>query len=159
MTTNDLAAFRSALERTAAAYSKALPSDLTSTYFDDLEAYPLAAVLAALDKARQSGKFFPRVATLRELCASDSRVMVPTDIPPWVNHSEGIYFCSACNDTGFLRGLECAGTGTCHIGHCGVPGYANHPHGYTRFCSCRSTNPILRRQRELLTQRTARLDA
>ena len=159
MSRDDFAPFRLALERTAAAYGKPLATDLTSTYFDDLEAYPLPAVLAALDKARHTGKFFPRVATLRELCATHPAVLVVTDVPPWVNHDTGTYFCSNCADTGFLRGLACDGDGRCHLGGCGREGHVNEPHGYTRACSCRPTNPLLRRQREILTQRLARVDA
>ena len=159
MTRDDFAAFKAAIERTGTAFSKALPSDLVSTYYRDLDAYPLPAVLAALDKARQSGKFFPRVATLRELCQSDSAVTVGTDVPGWVNHDEGIYFCSGCADTGFVRGLTCQGDGTCHIGGCGREGHATDVHGYTRRCDCRPTNPVLRRQRELLAQRIAKVEA
>lgn len=159
MTDTDFQTFRTSLERTAAAYGKALDSGLAATYFGDLDAYPLPAVLAALDKARQSGKFFPRVATLRELCQSDSAVTVATMVPPWVNHNEGAYFCDRCDDTGFVRRLECLGNGGCHIANCGREGYPANPHTYTRACGCRATNPVLRRQRELLAQRIAKVDA
>lgn len=159
MTRDDFAAFKAALERTAAAYGKALPTDLVSTYYGDLEGFPLAAVLAALDKARHVGKFFPRVATLRELCATDSAVAVATDIPAWVNHDEGAYWCKDCDDTGFVRRLTCAGDGACHIAGCGRQGHVNEPHDYTRMCRCRGENPVLRRQRELMAARTAKTEA
>lgn len=159
MTTDDFAAFRVALERTAASYGKAVTSDLTSTYFNDLDRFPLPAVVAAIDKARQTGKFFPRVATLRELCATDSAIVVGTDVPSWVNHDEGAYFCSTCDDTGFVRRLTCDGAGQCRIAGCGRHGHPNEPHGYTRKCSCRGTNPVLMRQRELVAQRQARTEA
>ena len=152
MTRDDVATFRDHLERTALAYGKALPTDMVSLYFDDLAAYPLTAVVAAIDKARQSGKFFPRVATLRELCETDSAVAVATDVPGWVNHDTGMYFCSGCSDTGFVRGLECQGDGACKIGGCGREAHINEPHAYTRKCACRATNPVLVRQRELMRQ-------
>ena len=158
MTRDDFAAFRMALERTGAAYSKAVPNDLAQTYFADLEAYPLQAALAAIDKARQGGKFFPRVATLRELCQSDSAVVVATEVPSWINHDEGVYFCKDCDDTGLTRRLSCEGDGGCRIAGCGRPGHMNQPHGYTRACACRATNPVLRRQRELVAQRQPRTD-
>jgi hypothetical protein len=159
MTRDDFPAFRTGMDQTGLAYGKALPVDLVQTYFNDLEAYSLGAVLAAIDKARRTGKFFPRVATLRELCATDSQLLTVTDIPPWVNHDEGVYFCSTCDDTGFVRGLECRGDGLCRIGNCGKPAYPNQPHDFTRCCSCRPTNPFLRRLRELQTQRMARTEA
>lgn len=158
MTEADLSPFRASLERTAATYGKALPAEMSSTYFSDLKMFPLAAVLAAIDKARQTGKFFPRVATLRELCATDSSVAIPTDIPSWVNHDEAKYYCQNCDDTGYVRRLECGGTGDCHIKGCGLEGRLNEPHPYTRACRCRSENPILRRQRELAAARTARTE-
>lgn len=159
MTDADFQSFREGMERTAAAYSKPLASDLCATYFGDLDAFPLPAVLAALDKARRTGKFFPRVATLRELCATDSAVVVGTDIPSWVNHDEGAYWCKDCDDTGYVRRLECPGDGSCHIGGCGKAGHTVYAHGYTRACRCRASNPILRRQRELVAQRTAKTEA
>lgn len=159
MTRDDFAAFKAGMERSGLAFGKALPGDLVSTYYRDLDAYPLPAVLAALDKARQTGKFFPRVATIRELCQSDSAVAVATDIPSWVNHDEGKYWCASCDDTGFVRRLECLGNGGCRLSGCGQTGHRNEPHPYTRMCSCRGTNPILRRQRELVAQRTARTEA
>ena len=158
MMASDFQAFRAALERTAAAYGKALPADVTGTYFDDLLTYPLAAVLGALDKARQSGKFFPRVSTLRELCTSDASVSIQTDVPMWVNHDEERYWCSVCADTGFTRGLTCAGDGACKLGHCGREGHNQEPHAFTRRCTCRAHNPVLRRQREIVAARTARTE-
>lgn len=159
MTRDDFAPFRTALERTGAAYGKPVPADLSGMYFDDLARFPLAAALAAIDKARQTSKFFPRVATLRELCATDSAVAVATDVPGWVNHDAGQFFCTSCDDTGFVRRLACAGDGKCRIAGCGREGHANAPHDYTRLCPCRGTNPILLRQRELIAQRTTRTEA
>jgi hypothetical protein len=159
MTQADFATFKTALDRTAMAYSKALPTDLAATYFGDLDTYPLQAVLAAIEKARREGKFFPRVATLRELCATHSQVLVTTDVPAFVNHDQGVYFCQDCADTGFVRGLLCDGDGRCHIGGCGKAGHTVYAHVFTRFCSCRGTNPVLLRQSELIAQRTAKVDA
>lgn len=155
MTAADFRDFRAAIERTAAAFGKALPETLTGTYFDDLGAYPLTAVLAALDKARREMRFFPRVSSLRELCETDSAVVVPTAVPEWIDHDHGRYWCEGCQDTGYARGLECPGDGTCHLGSCGRDGHNKDPHPYTRACSCRPTNPILIRQREMSRQRRA----
>ena len=158
MTRDDFPAFRTGMDQTGLAYGKALPVDLVQTYFADLEAYPLGAVLAAIDKARRTGKFFPRVATLRELCATDSAVRVETSVPSWVNHDTGAYFCATCDDTGYVRRLECGGDGACHIGGCGKAGHTVYAHSYTYACGCRGTNPILLRQRELIAQRTAKVE-
>ena len=159
MTDNDFAAFRLSLERTSEAFGKPLGGNLAALYFGDLKAYPLPAVQSALDKARQSSRYFPRISFLRELCQSDSAVRVNTDVPSWVNHNEGVYFCEACDDTGYVRRLECAGDGRCQVGHCGREGYPANPHDYTRACDCRGANPVLRRQREMVAERTAHQEA
>lgn len=155
MTADDLGAFRAGLERTASAFGKALSNDLVATFFADLSGYPLTAVLGAIDKARRDGRFFPRVSMLRELCETDSAIVVPTFVPEWIDHDHGRYWCEGCQDTGYVRKLECPGDGACHLGSCGRDGYNKDPHPYTRPCSCRPTNPILIRQREMSRQRRA----
>ena len=76
-----------------------------------------------------------------------------------MQHDEPAYACVSCEDTGFVRGLECPGDGRCQCGRCGRPMGSITPHGYTRKCSCRATNPVLLRQRELIAARTVRSEA
>jgi hypothetical protein len=65
-----------------------------------------------------------------------------------------LYHCIRCEDTGFVRGVACNGTGQCRIGRCGHPGYHNYAHTYTTACHCRADNPILQEQRQFLIDRT-----
>jgi hypothetical protein len=67
-----------------------------------------------------------------------------------VRHDDPVYHCARCEDTGFVRGLDCPGDGRCAVGHCGQPGHVSYAHSYTRRCHCRATNPVLVRQREIL---------
>jgi hypothetical protein len=60
------------------------------------------------------------------------------------------YHCTACEDTGFVRGLDCPGDGRCAVAHCGQPGHVSYAHGYTRRCHCRASNPVLIKGRETL---------
>lgn len=61
--------------------------------------------------------------------------------------------CANCEDTGFVRGLDCPGDGRCHIGRCGQLAHVSYPHGYTRACHCRATNPALIQAREWMNAR------
>lgn len=64
--------------------------------------------------------------------------------------------CANCEDTGFVRGLDCPGDGRCNVGRCGQTGHVSYPHGYTRPCHCRGTNQVLIKAREYLRAQSAK---
>lgn len=69
-----------------------------------------------------------------------------------MRHDDPVYHCTACEDTGFVRELECPGDGRCSVGQCGRPGHVSYAHPYTRKCHCRATNPVLVKARERLQE-------
>jgi hypothetical protein len=153
VTPSDLPSFKDALHRLGRVMGRAVTEDLVEDYFQDLKEFEWPLVETALAEVRKTSRFWPRPSAIRAVCLRAPGAEPTTALPPWVNHTAERYYCDTCQDTGFERGLECDGAGGCHVGHCGREGYLNHPHGYTRACSCRATNPILVRDRERVRQR------
>ena len=152
MTDADLDAFGAAYRRLGTRLGKAVDGAALMESFRDVREHPLAVVEAALEHLGRSCRFMPRPVQVIEACQDQARgrAVDGGGVPPWVNHNEEVYFCAPCQDTGFLRALWCDGDGRCHIPSCGQQGMANAPHGYTRKCDCRATNPVLERQRNIL---------
>lgn len=73
-----------------------------------------------------------------------------------MRHADPVYHCTRCEDTGFVRDMECPGDGRCAVGHCGQPGHVSYAHGYTRKCHCRADNPVLKAQRDRLKLNAAK---
>jgi hypothetical protein len=140
--------FDTDLLRMARVFGQSPTGEVLGDYFDDLKDYPLATVQNAISHCRKTSKFWPRPAVLREACTMIPGVSVSTIVPAWVNHNADVYFCKDCDDTGFVLRLECPGDGRCGIGNCGKLGSNGHAHDYVRRCHCRSSNPVLLRDRE-----------
>ena len=153
MTPADLGLFRDGLRRLGRVMSRVVSEELVEDYFADLREFPWASVEAAIEEVRKSSRFWPRPAQLREACLKPMRSEPVTAMPGYVNHAAERYACDVCQDTGFERGLDCDGTGRCHLGHCGSPGSSNATHAFTRRCACRGTNPVLVRERERVAAR------
>lgn len=157
MTDADLDTFSAAYKRLGSRLGKAPDGAAIMDAFRDVAQHPLAVVEAALEQLGRSCRFMPRPVQLIEACGDAARGHATEggSIPPWVNHDQGSYFCATCQDTGFVRELTCDGDGRCRIFGCGQPGHANEPHDYTRKCSCRPTNPVLERDRNILRRSAA----
>jgi hypothetical protein len=151
----DMPAFSASLKRLGRVMSRVVADDLVEDYFVDLKEFPLDTVDRALDHVRKSARFWPRPGVIREACLLVPGVRSATCIPSWVDPVAEAYFCSDCSDSGFVRGLECAGDGRCHVGHCGQQVGQTGPHPYIRRCGCVRTNPVLMRERDIQRQRTA----
>jgi hypothetical protein len=130
---------------------KDVDTETATEAFEDLRSFPWPVVTAALETLRKTSRFFPRPQQLIDACHDASREYHSKAFvkPDNVNHEAGQYACDVCQDTGFERGLECDGTGVCHVGHCGHEGHVNQPHAFTRRCACRPTNPVLIHARAL----------
>lgn len=148
MTEVDRPAFNEAISRLARVMDKSASADLLEDYYHDLREFDLAQVLRAIDHARQSSRFWPRPAVLREACRQPRQDAPGTAIPAWVDPVAGVHWCDACADTGFVLGLECPGDGACHMRSCGRLGDQSHTHAYTRRCGCLSTNPVIAHDRD-----------
>jgi hypothetical protein len=155
VTQNDYPAFKAALVRLGRVMSHPTSEDVVQDYFSDLQEFPLENVGLALDHVRKTSKFWPKPSVIREACLLVPGVTHITGVPSWVDPVAEKYFCGTCDDTGFVRGLSCAGDGTCHIGHCGQMAGRVFEHTYTRRCGCVATNPVLMRERDLQRQRMA----
>ena len=111
----------------------------------------LPVVERAFDVVRQSSHFWPKPAALLGACrdlAQRDALTGGVNVPEYVDHQAGVYFCSVCQDTGFERGLVCDGSGVCHLKGCGALGSAVESHPFTRRCACRASNPVLQRERD-----------
>lgn len=146
MDSNRFADFADALRRLGHRLGKKdVDTDAVTEAFEDLRSFEWQVVVDAIETLRKTSRFFPRPQQLIDACheasrAYHSKAFVP---PADVDHRAGRYACNVCEDTGFERGLECDGSGACHIGACGKEGGSNTPHPFTRRCGCRATNPVL----------------
>ena len=150
MTDNDLDDFSVAFRHLGSVLlpvGKSINSDMLMDAFRDLQEFPLATVVAALEKVRRSARFFPKPAVLIDTCRELAHVgsIDRGGIPDWVDHNglDPKYFCDLCRDTGFVRDLHCDGYGACHTPGCGKDVRRGESHDYTRKCSCRRDNPVL----------------
>lgn len=155
MTAMDMPEFSAALKRLGRTMSRVVGEDLVEDYFLDLKEFPLENVHRAFDHVRKTAKYWPRPSVIREACLLVPGVASVTSVPPWVDPVADVFFCSDCDDSGFVRRLECPGDGSCQIAHCGQVSGQSTSHGYTRRCSCVSTNPVMMRERDLHRNRNA----
>lgn len=51
----------------------------------------------------------------------------PVEIPAWVNHAEGRYYCEICDDTSWVRRIK----------------HPDNEQPRARKCACVHTNPVL----------------
>ena len=160
MTDADYADFSTAIMRLAdrlGGRAKLTATAIAET-FGDLRGFPLSVIERGLDECRRTCRYFPTPKQVIDACgeASRARAFDGGDVPAWVNHDADppVYFCRDCDDSGFVRRMVCAGDGQCRLKGCGVLGSAREPHDYTARCQCRSTNPVLARQRAAMRRPT-----
>jgi len=147
-------AFSAALKRLGRAFGKDLDAELVGDYWDDLKGYSWPLVERALSQVRQSSRYWPRPVVILDACIEEARkgghytTAMPVDTKDEHGNPVRVYACDVCEDTGFERGLVCDGYGVCHIRGCSDQGSEHEPHGFTRRCACRATNPVLMRERD-----------
>ena len=151
MTAADFERFGLAVRRLARSFNKPVESALVEDWFADLKGFSIGLVERAFDVVRQSSHFWPKPAALLGACrdlAQRDALTGGVNVPEYVDHQAGVYFCSVCQDAGFERGLVCDGSGVCHLKGCGALGSAVESHPFTRRCACRASNPVLQRERD-----------
>ncbi len=109
-------------------------------YFDALKDLPLLALEAgAMALMKEPGRrFFPTTAEWRTAAERANVELLrdavqPARDEPW--HVD----CEACEDTGWVQGLECPGSNLCGRTK------PHAPHSYTRACPCRPMNRTYQR--------------
>ena len=152
MTGSDKVAFRADMLRAGAAFQVPVDDAMLAVYFEGLADLNLDTLREAFRDCVEQLKWFPKVVDLRDAEAGVRARQAQVHTKQLVARAPEFdaRYCTSCEDTGFVRGLDCPGDGRCHVGRCGHPGHVAYPHGYTRLCSCRATNPVLARQRERL---------
>jgi hypothetical protein len=110
MTAADYPTFRSALLRLCACYDKQLTSEQRDAWGDQLERYPIDAIVQALRSApAESGRFFPNVGLVEQL-AKKHMGGTPRSTGDWhapdvTRNEDGVvvarWRCVFCEDTGW----------------------------------------------------------
>ena len=113
-------------------------------YFDALRDLSLEALQAGADGlAKQGGrKFFPTTAEWRQE-AERAAVAALRKALPSARYEPWHHDCNACEDTGWVLGLECDGSDRC--GRRKI----HAPHSYTEPCPCRATNRTYQRHQQV----------
>ena len=130
MKPTDAFEFAALIRRLDVAFDKPSNSEKRDEYFHGLKDKPIERLRDAVSEHVRNGKYYPRIADLRNLM-EEPTTPPPRRLPPEATAIDGepTYVCTACLDTGWQFVSERTDTAAPIV----------------RKCACRPTNPAIPR--------------